>query len=256
VTGKYLTYNDDRGDIVDLSNGKIVFGEEHVRLELVDTAGRWMRFKARVYNIEVEDFHTYYVGQLGAWVHNTNCGGAGVRPENTSIRWTPDASTSLYSHGEARNLGRYEGLILVASEGLRNNSVAGLFERQTDFALTTADGKVVSFSLQHRNSRSCENNIRLGDGLQRMPDGSPSMTTIDGKAGPNGLAAAGTHSLGTSATTITTTLTNTSAASSTLTVAALPAGFAAGQAGVGYGQLWAAIIAINPSLSNGGLYTI
>ncbi len=28
-----------------------------------------------VYNLEVEDFHTYYVGEHGVWVHNTNCGG-------------------------------------------------------------------------------------------------------------------------------------------------------------------------------------
>lgn len=28
-----------------------------------------------VYNLEVEDFHTYYVGEHGIWVHNTNCGG-------------------------------------------------------------------------------------------------------------------------------------------------------------------------------------
>jgi hypothetical protein len=27
----------------------------------------------KVYNIEVEDFHTYYVGELGVWVHNANC---------------------------------------------------------------------------------------------------------------------------------------------------------------------------------------
>lgn len=26
-----------------------------------------------VYNIEVEDYHTYYVGTMGVWVHNTNC---------------------------------------------------------------------------------------------------------------------------------------------------------------------------------------
>ncbi len=28
------------------------------------------RLKTRVYNIEVEDFHTYYVGKHGGWVHN------------------------------------------------------------------------------------------------------------------------------------------------------------------------------------------
>lgn len=26
-----------------------------------------------VYNIEVDDFHTYHVGKLGIWVHNANC---------------------------------------------------------------------------------------------------------------------------------------------------------------------------------------
>ena len=31
--------------------------------------------KLPVYNLEVEDFHTYYVGEYGVWVHNQNCGG-------------------------------------------------------------------------------------------------------------------------------------------------------------------------------------
>ncbi len=34
--------------------------------------------KLPVYNLEVEDFHTYYVGEIGIWVHNTNCGGLQV----------------------------------------------------------------------------------------------------------------------------------------------------------------------------------
>jgi len=29
--------------------------------------------KARVYNLEVDEFHTYYVGELGVWVHNDGC---------------------------------------------------------------------------------------------------------------------------------------------------------------------------------------
>ncbi len=33
---------------------------------------KWL-YRCKVYNFEVEDFHTYYVGNLGAWVHNTNC---------------------------------------------------------------------------------------------------------------------------------------------------------------------------------------
>jgi hypothetical protein len=30
-----------------------------------------MEYRTAVYNIEVEDYHTYYVGEtLGAWAHN------------------------------------------------------------------------------------------------------------------------------------------------------------------------------------------
>ena len=31
------------------------------------------RYTTTVYNIEVEDWHTYFVGTTGLWVHNTNC---------------------------------------------------------------------------------------------------------------------------------------------------------------------------------------
>ena len=27
----------------------------------------------KVYNFQVEDFHTYFVGECGVWVHNANC---------------------------------------------------------------------------------------------------------------------------------------------------------------------------------------
>ena len=38
---------------------------------------KWL-YRCKVYNFEVEDFHTYYVGNSGAWVHNTNCYAATV----------------------------------------------------------------------------------------------------------------------------------------------------------------------------------
>jgi hypothetical protein len=41
-------------------------GDDPVRTE------NWT-YRTKVYNFEVEEFHTYYVGSLGAWVHNTNC---------------------------------------------------------------------------------------------------------------------------------------------------------------------------------------
>jgi hypothetical protein len=32
-------------------------------------------FRTTVFNIEVEEFHTYFVGEHGVWVHNANCDG-------------------------------------------------------------------------------------------------------------------------------------------------------------------------------------
>lgn len=40
-------------------------------------------FLTDVYHIEVEDFHTYYVGHIGIWVHNTKAAGE-VYPEYVS----------------------------------------------------------------------------------------------------------------------------------------------------------------------------
>lgn len=31
-------------------------------------------YMSKVYNLEIEDYHTYFVDKLGIWVHNTNCG--------------------------------------------------------------------------------------------------------------------------------------------------------------------------------------
>lgn len=49
--------------------------------------------KVRVYNLEVEDFHTYYVGAQGFWVHNTNCEGVGLSKGREEL---PIGSTPLY----------------------------------------------------------------------------------------------------------------------------------------------------------------
>lgn len=48
--------------------------------EAIDPA---LFFKAPVYNLEVEDFHTYYVGEHGLWVHNPYSNGR--HPEVRSV---------------------------------------------------------------------------------------------------------------------------------------------------------------------------
>ena len=52
------------GDPVRLADGSTAYVTEVRKTERVE----------KVYNFTVEGFHTYHVGELGVWVHNTNCG--------------------------------------------------------------------------------------------------------------------------------------------------------------------------------------
>jgi Pretoxin HINT domain len=45
----------------------------------------------QVFNFEVDEFHTYYVGQQGVWVHNTNC----AAPADGLIYLRTDATGAL-----------------------------------------------------------------------------------------------------------------------------------------------------------------
>lgn len=66
------------GSLVDFSDGVVEIEPEHGNEFLWKRGVEDMALlKRRVFNIEVEDFHTYYVGQPGVWVHNANCSGTG-----------------------------------------------------------------------------------------------------------------------------------------------------------------------------------
>ena len=54
------------GDILVLSNGEYVIVEQ-VQHEILETP-------VKIYNFEVHDFHTYYVGENSVLVHNLGCG--------------------------------------------------------------------------------------------------------------------------------------------------------------------------------------
>ena len=75
----------ESGDIIDMRGGTIkeTFGEGvtadffgvegfNWRYEEDESIDKWA-YKTAVYNFEVEDFHTYYVGEAGIWVHSINC---------------------------------------------------------------------------------------------------------------------------------------------------------------------------------------
>ena len=48
-----------------LSNGELVT-VEWVQHEILEKS-------VNVYNLEVQDFHTYFIGESGVWVHNQGC---------------------------------------------------------------------------------------------------------------------------------------------------------------------------------------
>jgi len=62
---------------INLSGSPRISEEEVNNKQCVDDSGDWLfPVKTRkVYNFEVADYHTYFVGEAGIWVHNKNCGG-------------------------------------------------------------------------------------------------------------------------------------------------------------------------------------
>ncbi|GAB6141019.1 hypothetical protein JCM14076_17480 [Methylosoma difficile] len=68
------------GDVIDLTNGnsgETIVPKKGLPPQLALSAEELrdpkFYFRTTVYNFEVEDFHTYYVGTKGVWVHNTHC---------------------------------------------------------------------------------------------------------------------------------------------------------------------------------------
>jgi hypothetical protein len=52
-------------------------------LDFVESGGDFdsQAYRATVYNLEIVDYHTYFVGVDGVWVHNSNaCFGVDVLP--------------------------------------------------------------------------------------------------------------------------------------------------------------------------------
>jgi hypothetical protein len=74
--------NADTAPTIDLRNDLVVVGTESVPNDFIlSSSDRWNnhRFiRRRVYNFLVEGFHTYYVGDLGVWVHNKSNQTAGA----------------------------------------------------------------------------------------------------------------------------------------------------------------------------------
>ena len=60
------------GSLFDYANYTPINTEKpaHLAPEVIESADPYLR--VAVYNLDVEDFHTYYVGAKGFWVHSVN----------------------------------------------------------------------------------------------------------------------------------------------------------------------------------------
>jgi hypothetical protein len=61
----------DKGPTIDMRGGAVNVSQTYSRNDSAVEIGEY--FKTRVFNIEVDGFHTYYVGEAGVWVHNADC---------------------------------------------------------------------------------------------------------------------------------------------------------------------------------------
>lgn len=74
-----LPQNDGSVSRVVLNDGQVAVDlEPSFHPEAFGEDGSGRSFTAQVFNFEVEQFHTYYVGTKGVLVHNTNCGDIGA----------------------------------------------------------------------------------------------------------------------------------------------------------------------------------
>lgn len=97
----------------DLRPGYRVFSATQGSIEI--SSGKLSERSSTVYNFEVEDFHTYFVGEVGLWVHNNPCGD----PTMWKLKLSPETRV-FFEKGMTRRAldNHYEDLIRNRTGGL------------------------------------------------------------------------------------------------------------------------------------------
>ena len=67
-------------DACALHAGMVVWLADGTKAIVTDVVTEGLEHPVTVYNFEVTDFHTYFVGESGVLVHNLNCGGGTTKP--------------------------------------------------------------------------------------------------------------------------------------------------------------------------------
>lgn len=98
------------------------------------------RYTTTVYNFEVEDWHTYFVGKTGVWVHNTNCLDAdlAVAPGKGDVGALIKGALQFGNESQYKNLTKAE-----LHAFLRNNPT-----NKEGFAIIRMDGPAHQLNLR------------------------------------------------------------------------------------------------------------
>ena len=125
IDGWLLNFSSEIDFQTDVPTKKLISGGGHFDLGL-DYNSPESFYRTKVYNLEVDDFHTYCVGPLRVWVHNTNCEDVGGIGRAISQGLVPSNGAGFYQTIAEANAftGTKKGLILVA-ENPRPGSLAG-----------------------------------------------------------------------------------------------------------------------------------
>ncbi len=102
VTGNHPFWVRNRGwtKAEDLLDGDEIFSSRGGWVKVGSAS--WFAHSQTVYNLEVDGFHTYFVGASGAWVHNGGCGSwvdrlkqSGLQPTQSARRFNWEKSIRL-----------------------------------------------------------------------------------------------------------------------------------------------------------------
>ena len=141
--------HDDFGRLIDLRNQAVAIDydvKNQVEFCEVNKSQSVQLYKTSVYNFEVEDFHTYYIGELGVWVHNTDCAEPGLAGTLKKFEVVPGPHANVYSQAQAKALAPpHKGIILV-EKGRKGSGLA----KQHQSKLTSTNGKTFKNRIPRR----------------------------------------------------------------------------------------------------------
>ena len=155
------------GDEVRLATGDTAEVETIEKIQLDKTV--------KVYNFEVEDFHTYYVSEQKVLVHNT-CMRNTVHSSETTKVILPNKphvnkteghwETILGKVDELKNSGNYS--TIYVNKGIRNEVKDAAINRRPDIMAVRRDGKIDQFEIKSKTDKAEELYRRLNENRLMM----------------------------------------------------------------------------------------